>query len=633
MRASTSCFLLVPFIAAAQTGDTTAVSSALSHADELIGKARYDSAITVLGPVIEQAKDVHWLHGLARAQQRMGIALGRSGRYAEADARMRQALAGFTTLGDTAAMAKAESDIAFGLKLAMRTKDGFSHNARALELYTAIRDTVGMALTLNNMSAVHSDMGDFDTAGELLGRAYALLKVGGRPELRKTLTVMAQLAERRGDLPRSIAYADTAVALHRAAGDMRGAARALSYRSRAKLKADQRQEALTDARAARSLTADPIYLLDAVVAEGKALHAMDRAREALAVFKEAERLAMGLGNAGMVGMMQMRQADLLASLGEHEAANTKLKRYMHLQDSCRVESSTREVTRAEMNLAFAKEQLADSLENVRSKELAERDHAMRLNAERYRSVLFAVCATAVLLLALVLWSRLRYVRRTRDAMVRTQQRLVESERQREAEHVRTRIARDVHDEIGGELTKINLLVAQKRTMHPDHAPIEALEEVAELAQHVSGSLNDVVWAVDPRNDTVGSLLLHARHFAERSLAHHPAQVQLRFSAEGEERAIDPARKRDLFLVLKEALNNAMKYSGARTITVELALEHDAFRLVVMDDGAGFDPASVELEGNGLRNMRARAAAMGATWSLLSRPGEGCAVRLSGPLAA
>ena len=132
MRASTSCFLLVPFIAAAQTGDTTAVSSALSHADELIGKARYDSAITVLGPVIEQAKDVHWLHGLARAQQRMGIALGRSGRYAEADARMRQALAGFTTLGDTAAMAKAESDIAFGLKLAMRTKDGFSHNARTL---------------------------------------------------------------------------------------------------------------------------------------------------------------------------------------------------------------------------------------------------------------------------------------------------------------------------------------------------------------------------------------------------------------------------------------------------------------------------------------------------------------------
>lgn len=624
--------LIMAVMRAGAQSDTTALRQLVQQAQRLTKDARYDSALTILARLRTQAERTSLPGWLAQAQLQSGEVYGRVGDHAMAVNYLRQALAGFTALGDTAMEAQAEFELAFGYKLAMRSKDAVPHNERALALYGALHDTVGMALTLNNMAAVHSDMGVRADAGQDLQRAYALLKPGHHPELRKIITAMAQLADREGDLPRSIAYADTAVAMQEAAGDGNGAARALSYRSRAKLELDRKEDALADARAARRLTADPLYALDAVVAEAKALQALGRTQDALAAFGDAEHMALSIGNMGMVGMAQLRQADLLEARGDMKAAYAKLKYYTHLQDSCRMVGSVRDVTRAEMNLAFAKKQLADSLANVEARHLEARDQALVLARERHRSQLLLVGGAAVLLLALLLWSRLRYARRAHAAILEAQERLVESEKQREAEQVRTRIARDVHDEIGSELTKITLLIAQKRMTRTGGLVPADLDDVATLSQHVSGSLNDVVWAVDPRHDTVGSLLMHAQHFTERLLADAAVEARLKFLSDADERPIDPSHKRDLFLLLKEALNNALKHAGSTSLWVSLVVEGPRFDLEVRDDGSGFDRAALARAGNGLRNMQARADALGAALEVITAPGKGCTVRATGTLA-
>lgn len=281
------------------------------------------------------------------------------------------------------------------------------------------------------------------------------------------------------------------------------------------------------------------------------------------------------------------------------------------------------------------------LEKVRATEKARATFAhektmalARAEADKQRSQKWAAFAIGVLgvLLALVWYRSYRAKSRANQALHQAQAELVRSEKQREAELVRTRIARDIHDDIGATLTKIALLsgVASQRS-HDAAEAGRSFTRISEHAKHVSRALCDVVWAVDPQQDTHQGMLDHVRDLSQRLLGDNGIHHELDLRALRTEAQMEPALKRDLHLVLNECFNNILKYAHAKSVRVKMELRTDTFELRVDDDGVGFDPEQARGRGNGLANMPARMRQHGGSLTITSAPGKGTALHAHGPL--
>jgi signal transduction histidine kinase len=202
--------------------------------------------------------------------------------------------------------------------------------------------------------------------------------------------------------------------------------------------------------------------------------------------------------------------------------------------------------------------------------------------------------------------------------------------------MRTRIATDLHDDIGANLTRISILseVAEQLQNRDDNgsSPIRsALQSIAELARESVGSMSDIIWAINPERDSLIDLTRKMRQHAEEVFTLR--DIELKFTAPdaAQDLKCDVNVRRDLYLVFKESVNNAARHSGCSKVEVELRVEGASLTLTVSDNGRGFDPAA-RTEGNGLLSTRRRAAALGGELILESRAGGGASVRLTVPTA-
>lgn len=198
--------------------------------------------------------------------------------------------------------------------------------------------------------------------------------------------------------------------------------------------------------------------------------------------------------------------------------------------------------------------------------------------------------------------------------------------------VRERIARDLHDEIGSTLSSVQLYsaVAQRKTEGQHAEAHELLGRITESTTSVLEAMNDIVWAVNAENDDMAHVVQRMNSYAER-LA-DVRECALRFEVQ-EGIAAQPlgmTQRKNLYLIFKEALNNAVKYSECKNLLIELRKDGPGFLLRVADDGIGFEvdlKRTDNLGGNGLGNMRRRAAEMRGKLQVRSAPGKGTTVEL------
>jgi signal transduction histidine kinase/ligand-binding sensor domain-containing protein len=201
------------------------------------------------------------------------------------------------------------------------------------------------------------------------------------------------------------------------------------------------------------------------------------------------------------------------------------------------------------------------------------------------------------------------------------------------ERVRTQIASDLHDDIGAGLAQIAISIELARRSAGAQAS-DALLEIAEVARGARASMSDIVWAVDPRHDTLADAAARMRRFANDVLAASDAAVTMNVPDEADlgEVAIAPDRRRNLFLFFKEALTNVARHARAQHVEIELEVRAGRLRLAVRDDGVGFDAATTPV-GNGLGNLARRARELGGEFALDSVVGRGTKIVLHAPLRA
>jgi signal transduction histidine kinase/ligand-binding sensor domain-containing protein len=198
----------------------------------------------------------------------------------------------------------------------------------------------------------------------------------------------------------------------------------------------------------------------------------------------------------------------------------------------------------------------------------------------------------------------------------------------ELERVRTRIATDLHDDVGASLSQVAIMseVVSRRA----ESEREALEEIAGASRELLQSMSEIVWAVDPTHDRLSDLTQRMRWFAGETLS--ACGVALHFSVAAGERELRLGvdTRRQVFLIFKECINNIARHAQARHVYVSLKVVQDYLVLEAEDDGCGFD--SSQAAGHGLRNMTQRARALRGEFALRSRPDGGTHAVLRVPLA-
>jgi signal transduction histidine kinase len=219
----------------------------------------------------------------------------------------------------------------------------------------------------------------------------------------------------------------------------------------------------------------------------------------------------------------------------------------------------------------------------------------------------------------------RQVERRTAQLERANRRREQAEQARALEEERLRIARDLHDDLGSSLTEITMLggmgLAEKETARGD-----VIAQIVKKARDSVNALDVIVWAVNPRENTLQSLADYLASFADEFLTASGVACRMTMPVSFPDVVLEGRVRHDLFLAAKEALNNAVRHARATEVDLGMALEQGGLVITVKDNGCGFDPAT-KGSAHGLGNLRGRLEKLGGECQIDAAPGRGTTVTL------
>jgi signal transduction histidine kinase len=201
------------------------------------------------------------------------------------------------------------------------------------------------------------------------------------------------------------------------------------------------------------------------------------------------------------------------------------------------------------------------------------------------------------------------------------------------EKERARIAQDLHDDLGASLTEINFLGTLAADSAKESSIRQKLEGIVDRAQHMAKSLDEIVWTVNPANDTLSSTVNYLCSRTEESLRIAEIRCRLEVAEDLPGVTLDSELRHHLLMAVNEAVHNVMKHSGSRECILLIGREQDNLTVTVQDSGSGFDPEHLPGGRNGLTNLQRRLEALAGKCEIESAPGRGTRVRFSIPLFA
>jgi ligand-binding sensor domain-containing protein/signal transduction histidine kinase len=244
---------------------------------------------------------------------------------------------------------------------------------------------------------------------------------------------------------------------------------------------------------------------------------------------------------------------------------------------------------------------------------------------------WAICSYVFLAVALVAGIvRVISHRRLRMALARLEQ-------QQSLERERMRIARDMHDEMGSKLTKISFLSERAQDETEAKSPLAGkIESIAQTSRELLKTMDEIVWVVNPHNDTLENLVAYLSHYAVEYFQNTSVECELNLSPQIPHHPLSSEVRHNLFLTFEEILNNVLKHSAATKVKVEMSVRAREFEVKISDNGSGFavpDFSATNTQtrggagGNGLKNMRQRLASIGGECLISSQPGGGAVITM------
>lgn len=502
-----------------------------------------------------------------------GFAFNNIGRFAEAAPHLLLAERGYRSIGDSSGI----TDVCCSLGYAFLMQENYAlakeQFLRGLD-HARGRDSYWEFTMLYKIAECEFDAKHIDTSIVFLERARALLV------LDSTLDAVSAIPGLEGDLALQAGRCGEALKLYR----------------------QRLREQVARGFGDDHLSSDHSSIAEALACAGRHAEALAEAREAL-------RLAEHGGLLELQERALRIMAQALEAMHRLAEALDCQKRMITVRDSLEQHESLSVLSSSLERMRLEDRLRVDSLSAVLARSTAR---ASDIEHRRQRVNLIALIGF-IIFFAGVLFANARIRRRI------------------QLEGLRTRLSRDLHDDIGSTLSSINILstVARRKAEAGDEAGAAAsLSGISERTQRLMRNMSDIVWSVDPAQDSMADLLARMREFGAAVL--EPKGIGFRFVG-GEDLpvALSAEMKSNLYLIYKEALNNAAKHANASQVEVAITRREGSLRMMITDNGNGMtgEGATLQGGGNGLRNMRARAAEMKAELRVRSAPQQGTTVEL------
>lgn len=486
--------------------------------------------------------------------------------------------------------------------------DYFVMAARLYE--NRLADAYGQCLVLSNIGNVEYRLGNYDQALEYARQSMTIAR-------NKSFTSSVGYAHKLlGRIYRKQKKYDQALdeytlgqKVYRTLGDTRSVAEILQNIGNIYFDKEQHRNALQNYLQSLALSkniSSKQLIAYAYSCIGEAYMALKKNDAALKYLDSARMAAQSIGNQYLVMENYTAMSAAYEAKGDYKKALAVHQQLVQLKDS---------ITRSE-NRALAEETQAKyELERKEAQiALLEKDQELKtLAIGRHRAIQAgaAVAFVLAIIIAVLLINRYRIGNRVK--------------RLAEIEGVRNTIARDLHDDIGSTLSTINIISKLAIQENPNGSSIH-FRRIAEQSSLMMENMTDMVWSINPVNDSLDKVVVKMKVFTSEIL--EPKNIGYHFSDDESLKGIsmDADKRKNLFLIFKEAINNAAKYSGATKIEITLQQTGKKLKMTVVDNGSGFDERSVK-RGNGLGNMHARAKELSAQFKLTSIVNSGTHIEL------
>lgn len=296
-------------------------------------------------------------------------------------------------------------------------------------------------------------------------------------------------------------------------------------------------------------------------------------------------------------------AELYARQGNYSEAYRHQGLYYTYRDSLTNEEANRKATTAQFTY-----QIGQQESQIKLQAQTVRQQHFERNALLIGGVLLFVLASAV------------------SAWLLNRARL---RRLEEAQALRKQIAHDLHDEVGSTLSSISLLSGMVNTLIAQNRPesvTRAIQKINTDARQILESVDEIIWTINPGNDSLHRIALRLQEYAQPLMESKNIRFSLLADADADNVPISMDVRRNLYLIGKEAINNLIKYSEATQATLRFEYQKDQVKVMIEDNGRGFDPAQPSSR-TGQASMQQRAKAMGGMLDVRSAPGNGTKLEL------
>ena len=396
--------------------DSLRSKASFDHALALEGQGKYDSAL-----VMANRSLMHAVHGARKKEKAAAFKLianilADQGKYAEARTATRHSYALWAQLGDKTRMADNEITMGYTYILQGAYPLGLEHNLKALDLYTAAKDSAGISHAENNLGALYTMLKDDENALLHMENALAIMTARKDPRIANVLSGIAKSQENKGEHRKAINGYIECLRMFEAAGNTDGAARIWNALSSPYLALGNADSALIAADRCLQLSTRPYQVAQANLNAARAAKALGKWSDALRYAQLAEQATQGSDALDFRATSFQELSMIHAHLGQHAKALDEYQTYVLLNDSVRNDDKTKEITRLEMTHTFDQEQLADSLANDAEKQRMTLENEARVSKEKNRRNVLLFSGIGLLGLAGGLYSRLLHTRRSRAAI-------------------------------------------------------------------------------------------------------------------------------------------------------------------------------------------------------------------------
>ena len=668
-------FLFLPFCAHAQDAVNDSLFTVISHTKEDTTKANAYIKLSSRKATSDSAMAVNYALTALQLSDKAGFKVGRAkalyvlsdlyDKHYDFQASLRYCKEGISWSAQNGLkqlLAKGYQNYGLTLKHHSDNKGALVYYDSALTIYTQLNDSAGIERVYNNMGNAHANIGNNDESIKYLlkalnmaqlrrnyegeFKAYANLsvvysknanhklaldnslkslepvkKLGDSSLLMSAYQTIGASYINLQDPAKALPYIQTAYAYAKRKGDLTGMALnicniqpALNNLGRFKEAADVGAEAVTISRQ----IGDDLSLGFALRHLAESHIELKNYRSAEKELDEARKIANDLEETQLKLNVLTWYTNMYQETGNYKKALESLVEFTNIKDSVFGVEKNKALTELQVKYESEKKEA----ELAKSK-VAIAQSELELHRKNSQLMMYWMLAAALGVVAIVIFRNARMERKRLKKENELKLELAASEADNKMQNEKLRISRELHDNIGSQLTFIN---SSLETMRHNGNEADTLEDTQKLALNTIRELRSTVWLINQKEFLLDDFIIKLREFL-KPVASSGTSVSVNLNGSGNHK-LDANTATNIFRIIQEAVNNALKYSGCTELIITAdSTEAGKLRIVIEDNGTGFDMATGK-RGYGLKNIKARAEAIKGACTIKSEPGRGTTVSLS-----